>query len=267
MPEKRRDSTKTIKITDMNNQALKDKKIFITGSTRGIGKAIARGMIAAGAQVWIHGRNPERCSAVAGEIGAHYLAADLKQDDQVERLIGELKALPGLDVLVNNAGFEDVMPFRELDLELFDDIFKVNMRTPVRITSAVIPMLEKSGSPSIINVTSIHDVVPVAHNGVYAMAKAALAMFTKNLAVELGPAGIRVNNFAPGAIETDMNREVIDEMGRENWKEWIPAGRVGTTDEMIGPAIFLASDASSYVNGTTLYADGAYMQNLVRYRL
>ena len=80
--------------------------------------------------------------------------------------------------------------------------------------------------------------VPVAHNGVYAMAKAALAMFTKNLAVELGPAGIRVNNFAPGAIETDMNREVIDEMGRENWKEWIPAGRVGTTDEMIGPAIF-----------------------------
>ena len=251
----------------MGDKALKDKNIFITGSTRGIGKAIARGMIAEGANVWIHGRNEQKCRVVAKELGANYIAADLKNGDEVSALIASLNQLPKLDVLVNNAGFEDVMPFRELDINLFDDIFRVNVRTPVQITSALIPLLEKSEAPSIINVTSIHDVVPVAHNGPYSMAKAALAMFTKTLAVELGPVGIRVNNFAPGAIETDMNREVIDGMGRDNFQNWIPMGRVGTTEEMIQPAIFLASVASSYVSGTTLYADGAYMQNLVRYRL
>lgn len=251
----------------MSDQQLKNKNVFITGSSRGIGKAIARGMIEEGARVWIHGRNPESCRKVANEIGADFIAADLKDDSEVSILIDKLKEFQELDVLINNAGFEDVMPFSDLDIQLFDDIFAVNMRTPVRITSAMIPVLRNSDSPSIINVTSIHDVVPVAHNGAYAMSKAALAMFTKNLAVELGPLGIRVNNFAPGAIETDMNHEVIDEMGRDNFREWIPLGRVGTVEEMIKPVIFLASDASSYVTGTTLYADGAYMQNLVRYRL
>ena len=91
-------------------------------------------------------------------------------------------------------------------------------------------------------------------------------MFTKTAAVELAPQGIRVNNLAPGAVETDINREVIREIGEENFREWIPIGRVAQSQEMIGPALFLASDASSYVTGTTLYVDGAYSKNLVRYR-
>jgi gluconate 5-dehydrogenase len=98
------------------------------------------------------------------------------------------------------------------------------------------------------------------------MSKAALHMFTSTLALELGPMGIRINNLAPGAVETDLNREVIDEIGRDKFGEWIPLGRVARVEEMIGPAIFLASSASSYVNGATLYADGGYKLNLVRYR-
>jgi NAD(P)-dependent dehydrogenase (short-subunit alcohol dehydrogenase family) len=98
------------------------------------------------------------------------------------------------------------------------------------------------------------------------MSKAALNMFSRSLALELGPKGIRVNNLSPGAVETDINKDVIDQIGRDKFGEWIPLGRVSTVQEMIGPAIFLASDASSYVNGATLYADGGYMLNLVRYR-
>jgi glucose 1-dehydrogenase len=99
------------------------------------------------------------------------------------------------------------------------------------------------------------------------MAKAALDMFTKSMAQELSAEGIRVNNLAPGAVETDINREILAEMGHDNFNQWIPAGRVAQTDEMVGPALFLASDASRYVTGTTVVADGAYLQNLVRYRL
>jgi NAD(P)-dependent dehydrogenase (short-subunit alcohol dehydrogenase family) len=94
----------------------------------------------------------------------------------------------------------------------------------------------------------------------------ALAMFTKAIAVELAPFGVRVNNLAPGAVETEINRDVIQEIGENKFREWIPAGRVAQSDEMIGPVVFLASDAASYVTGATLYADGGYLQNLVRYR-
>ena len=91
-------------------------------------------------------------------------------------------------------------------------------------------------------------------------------MFTRTIAIELGPEGIRVNNLAPGAVETDINRVVLDQIGRQQFQEWIPLGRVAQTSEMVGPALFLASDASRYVTGATLYADGGYMQHLVRYR-
>jgi len=108
--------------------------------------------------------------------------------------------------------------------------------------------------------------MPYPHNLDYNMSKAALNMFSRSLALELGPKGIRVNNLAPGAVETDINKNVIDQIGRDKFGEWIPLGRVSTVQEMVGPAIFLASEASSYVNGATLYADGGYMLNLVRYR-
>jgi gluconate 5-dehydrogenase len=100
----------------------------------------------------------------------------------------------------------------------------------------------------------------------YNASKAALTMLTRTVALELAPYGIRANNLAPGAVYTDLNREVIEKIGVENFRQWIPAGRVAEAAEMVGPAIFLASEASSYVNGTTLYADGGYMYNLVRHR-
>jgi NAD(P)-dependent dehydrogenase (short-subunit alcohol dehydrogenase family) len=171
-----------------------------------------------------------------------------------------------LDILVNNAAVEFIMPFEKTDFAKSEATWRVNVRAAQELTHALLPLLLKSGKGSIINVSSIHDSMPYPHNLDYNMSKAALNMFSRSLALELGPKGIRVNNLSPGAVETDINKDVIDQIGRDKFGEWIPLGRVSTVQEMLGPAIFLASDASSYVNGATLYADGGYMLNLVRYR-
>ena len=134
------------------------------------------------------------------------------------------------------------------------------------LTHLLLPLLKKSSGASVINITSVHETIPYPHNASYSMSKAALCMFTRVMALELAPHKIRVNNLAPGAVETDLNRDVLDRIGRDKFAEWIPLGRVATADEMIPPAVFLASDASKYITGTTLYAEGGYIHNLVRYR-
>ena len=242
------------------NVDLTNKVALVTGSSRGIGRAIAEAFEKAGARVWYHGTKPlpDR---------KHHVAADFTRTADAQRLAETIgRTETRLDILVNNAGIEPVMPLTAMDMERFDTCFAVNVRAPMQLTTALLPLLQASGNGSVINVTSIHDSVPYPHNSAYSMSKAALAMFTKTAAIELAPLGIRVNNLAPGAIETDINREIIDQIGGDKFAEWIPAGRVGTVDEVVGPALFLASDAASYVTGATLYADGAYRHHLVRYR-
>jgi gluconate 5-dehydrogenase len=247
--------------------SLQDKIALITGSTRGIGEELARGFAAAGAKVWVHGRDETSGHALATELGGRFVKADLARSEEVRALADALIAAESrLDVLVNNAGLEIIMSLDQMDMFAFDLIWQVNVRAAVELTRLLLPLLERSSAGSIINITSIHQTVPYPNNAAYSMSKAALAMFTKVAALELAPRNIRVNNFAPGAVETDINRDVLDAIGRDKFKEWIPLGRVAMTREMIGPALFLASNASSYVTGATLYADGGYRQNLVRYR-
>lgn len=246
---------------------LDGKTALITGGNRGIGRAIARGFAAVGAKVWIAARNEENGLQTAEEIGCKFVKTDLASSDDIQELVRRISAdEEKLDVLVNNAAQEVILPFEKTDMAVADQIWRVNVRAAEELTHSLLPLLKKSSSASIINVTSIHDVMPYPHNLDYNMSKAALNMFTRTLALELGPLGMRVNNLAPGPVETDINREVIDEIGRDNFAEWVPIGRVAQVDEMIGPSLFLASEASSFVNGSTLYADGGYMLNLVRYR-
>jgi NAD(P)-dependent dehydrogenase (short-subunit alcohol dehydrogenase family) len=251
----------------MKNASLDGKNALITGSTQGIGAAIAEGFAAAGARVWIHGREEDAGTALAQKVGGKYIKADLSRSEEVRQLAETISAAEEhLDVLMNNAGLEIIMPLEQIDLFAFDLIWRVNARAPVELTQLLLPLLKRSSSASIINVTSIHDTMPYPHNIAYSMSKAALAMFTKTAALELAPFGIRVNNLAPGAVETDLNRQVLETIGRDKFREWIPLGRVAQVDEMVGPALFLASDASKYVTGATLYVDGGYLQHLVRYR-
>ena len=246
---------------------LDGKVALVTGSGRGIGKAIAEGFAAAGAKVWVNARDPLKGKKVADSIGGRYVRADLASSEDIQEMARQIGDEDGrLDILVNNAAIEVIMPFEKTDLSISDKVWRVNVRAAEELTLALLPLMKKAGKASIINLTSIHDSMPYPHNLDYNMSKAALNMFTRTLALELGPKGIRVNNLAPGPVETDINREVIDEIGRDKFGEWVPLGRVAQVEEMIGPAIFLASNASSYVNGATLYADGGYMLNLVRYR-
>jgi NAD(P)-dependent dehydrogenase (short-subunit alcohol dehydrogenase family) len=246
---------------------LDGKVVLITGSTRGIGRAFAEGFAAQGAKVWVHGLEVETGEAIACAIGGRFVAADFTQPTQVETLAMTLLNVEArLDVLINNAGIEIIMPIEKLDMEQMDRIWQVNVRAPVLLVHRLLPLLRQAGGASIINITSIHDTMPYPHNAAYSLSKAALAMFGKAAALELAPLGIRVNNLAPGAVETDINREVIHQIGHDNFKTWIPLGRVAQTEELVAPAIFLASDASSYVTGATLYVDGGYLHNLVRYR-
>ena len=249
---------------------LSSKIALVTGSSRGIGRAVAEGIVRAGARVWFHGTSDES-RAVADAAGQPFVQADFTSAGDVERMVQTIASRESrLDILVNNAGIEPIMPLdSRIDLAKFDACFAVNVRAPLALMTGLLPLLKaagQSGGASVINITSIHDAVPYPHNAVYSMSKAALAMLTKTASIELAPFGIRVNNLAPGAIETDINREVIDQIGRDKFAEWIPAGRVGTTEEVVGPALFLASESASYVTGATLYADGAYRHHLVRYR-
>ena len=246
---------------------LTGRTALITGGARGIGAAIALAFRDAGAQVVIHGRPGPGGEAFAERHGFGWLAAELSDLSQADALADAvLERFGCLDVLVNNAGMEINTTVERLDPEAIARQLRVNLEAPIRLTHRLVPALRRSAHAVVINVTSIHASVPAYANSVYCSAKAGLEMFTRTLAVELGPAGIRANTLAPGAIETDMNRAILDEIGRDNFAEWIPLGHVGSPEDVAYPAVFLASDASRYMSGATLVVDGAYSQHLVRYR-
>lgn len=242
---------------------LTGKVALVTGGTRGIGEAMAQGLKEAGAKVWIHGTNETILKQISEEKGYEYCVANLMDLDQIDQMIERINSVETkLDILINNAGYETHSTLEEASEEYLDGIYNVNTKSPYFIVQKLLPLLKESGSASIVNVTSIHEVVPVRENTAYCMSKAALAMYTKVAALELAKYNIRVNNLAPGAIRTDMNKELVDDM---SFDEWIPLGRVGDVSEMIGPTIFLASKASSYMTGATLFIDGGYKENLLRY--
>lgn len=244
---------------------LKNRTALVTGSTRGIGFSIAKGLIELGCQVWIHGRSEEKCKEVAKKLNCQWVAADLSEKNAVKDIFTKFALQNNLlDILVNNAGIEIYNEFEGFDEDIFDKTFEVNIKSAMKLIHAFLPLLKKSSQASVVNITSIHQNVPYPNRSAYSMSKAALAMLTRCLSIELAPHGIRVNNFAPGAVKTEINAKEVREMA-DYFKHVIPVGRVAETDEMIGSALYLCSKASSYTTGATLYADGGYMQHLVRY--
>ncbi|MFJ9855066.1 SDR family NAD(P)-dependent oxidoreductase [Streptomyces sp. NPDC101150] len=251
--------------------SLDGRTALITGSTKGIGRAIAAAFAAAGARVWLHGRDQEAGERLAGELGARFVAADLAEADGPSALAQQvLEAEDRLDILVNNAGTATIQPLERLNLPEIDRTWQLNLRAPVQLTSALLPLLREAAhvgkDASVINISSIHETVPAPGNVPYAMTKAALAMYTKGAAVEWGRFGVRVNTLAPGAVKTNMMDEY--NIGEEHFAKVArrtPLGRMGEVTDITGPALFLASAASCYVTGTTVTADGGSSLNLVRY--
>ena len=237
---------------------LSGKTAFVTGSTRGIGLAIARALHGAGSRVAIVGRELERARAVAGELGerAAAVACDVARADQVEAALAEAeKALGPIEILVNNAGLtRDNILLRLTDAD-WDTVLNANLKGAFHTTRAVIKGMMKRRSGRIINVTSIVGLIGNKGQANYAASKAGLIGFTKSIAKEYASRGVLANCIAPGFIETDMTGALPDE-ARASLLEDIALGRLGRPEDVAGAALFLASDLAGYITGQVLVVDG-----------
>lgn len=235
------------------------KSVLVTGGGAGIGRACAEAFAAHGAQVFIAEIDPERC---AGFTAGTAIQCDVTRRDEVARLVAELGAQTGgrLDVLVNNVGhYVHAKPFADLTLDEVDEIVHVNLTSLLGVTHAMLPLL-KAAAPgsSIVNVTSIEAYRGIPTCSVYAAGKWGVTGFTKSLALELAPLGIRVNDIAPET--TDTPQTPIDYMvppeNRHHVERWIPLGRFGRPDDCAQAALYLASPMASWVTGTAINIDG-----------
>ena len=246
---------------------LEGKVAIITGSSKGIGKAIAKGLAENGAQVVISSRSQEACDAVVAEFKKKGLSAigivcHVGKDDQRKQLISKTIAAFGrIDILVNNAATNPVYsPIEEIDPVIFDKIMEINVKAPWALSNLVLPHLQANKNGSIINIASVEALTPGYGLGVYSTSKAAILMLTKNQAKEWGTYGIKVNAICPGLIKTKFSAALWqNEKMLHKLEKSIPSGRMGKPEEMVGLACLLASNAGNYMTGGVYTADGGYM--------
>jgi NAD(P)-dependent dehydrogenase (short-subunit alcohol dehydrogenase family) len=245
---------------------MKDKRVLVTGAGTGIGSGIALAFARQGAAVALHySHSAEGAEALVREITAlggkaAAFHADFGEVVPLQRMAAEVVAfLGGLDVLVNNAGITMNRPFGKVTLEQFNQLYHVNVRAPFFLTQALLPDLEKTHGV-VINISSIHAYEGYTEHSVYAGTRGAIVSFTRQLAIELAPRGVRVNAIAPGAVPVPNHFKSspgvdMDQAIRETGKS-IPCGFAGTPDDIANVALFLASDAARYIVGQTLIVDG-----------
>ena len=248
---------------------LQNKVAIVTGAATGIGKAIAAVMASEGASVVIdYVGDPALANAAAQAIqsaGGKSLAvqADVSNPDQVSQLIQKtIDAFGRVDILVNNAGLEYKHPFPEFPFELWQKVIAVDLTGPFLCAQAAAKaMIRQGGGGRIINISSVHEDLPMPTNAPYCAAKGGLRMLMRTIAVELAPYKITVNNIAPGAIYTpiDADIEANVEIERKLMAE-IPLGRWGKPEEVADLAVFLASDSAGYCTGGTFFIDGGMIR-------
>ena len=244
--------------------SVKDQIVLISGASRGIGRGIAEGFAAREAKVVITGRVRETLEQTAEEIcppGGTVRAkvCDVADTHAGQRLVDEVVDEFGrIDTLVNCAGVNKRMKVEEYTEEVYDFITNINIRGAFFLALAAGRHMIKAGRGSQINIDSINSHTPLNRVAVYAMAKAAMSQMTKCLAMEWGPHGVRVNAIGPGFTQTELTKPLWRKQPQmTQWREDnTPAGRIGLPSDMVGAAIFLASDASSFVTGQVLYIDG-----------
>jgi glucose 1-dehydrogenase len=250
-------------------EKLMTRKIaIVTGSSKGIGKAIAIAFANSKqySGIVVNARKINEAQIVSNQIktlncDSIAIEADVSKENDCVRLIEQTtKEYGRIDVLVNNAGVQEDLPFTETSIDEWYKILGVDLTGPFICSREAVKVMKKQQSPTggcIINISSVHQAIPKPHYIPYATSKAGIEMMTKTMALELAKDNIRANVVAPGAIETDMNKDLKDNKDELNKVlKRIPIGRVGQAEEVANVVEFLASDKASYVTGTTFFVDG-----------
>lgn len=244
---------------------LKNKTAIITGSSQGIGRGIAERFALEGANVVINYiGNMDMANEVKSVVesnGGRAIAVqgDVSKTDDLERLFAvSVEAFGAVDILVNNAGVERHAPFWDVTEKDYDFVMNVNVKGTFFAAQAMTKhLIATKRRGKIVNISSVHEDLPFPNFTAYCVSKGGVRMLTRNLAVELGQFGINVNNIAPGAIETPINRNLLNDPMKLNYLlGQIPLKRLGQTGDVASMAVFLASDDADYVTGSTFFVDG-----------
>lgn len=233
----------------------------VTGGTQGIGRAIAEGCVAAGAKVVVASRRPDACAATAAHLiamGGEALGVPTHMGEltQVAALVQRtVERFGRLDIVINNAVTGLTQPLGQFTPEAWEKVYSVNLRGPVFLVQEALPHLKASPCAAVVNVISVGAFMFSAPVAMYAAAKAALMSFTRSMAAEFAPLGIRVNALAPGTVDTEGVRKNMRDMP-EMLEPTCFQRRVAHVDEMVGPTLLLVSDAGSYITGQVIIADG-----------
>lgn len=240
-----------------------DRVTLVSGGSRGIGQALARGFADRGARVIITGRQQETIERAAAELSTpenpvRSIVCDVSQPDEVRRLVGTVMDEFGrIDTLLNVAGVNNRKRAETFTVEEYDFILDVNLRGAFLLSQEVGRHMLNRGNGNQINIDSLNTYAPLKGVLPYAMSKAGLSMMTRGLALEWGPRGVRVNGLAPGFILTDLTQKLWSHPTMQEWGNHnTPLGRLGQVDDLIGAAVFLASDASAFMTGQVIYVDG-----------
>ena len=242
---------------------LDSRRALITGSTQGIGLALAYGLAGAGAAIVLNGRDAQRVSAAAEKMRADGFAAecaafDVTQQAAVVDAVDRIERECGpIDILINNAGIQRRAPLENFPGEHWDAILANNVSSVFYVSQAVARHMIPRGHGKIINICSVQSQLGRPTIAPYTASKGAVANLTKGMCADWAKYGIQANGLAPGYFATEMNKALVE---NEEFSAWLckrtPAGRWGQVDELNGAAIFLASDASSFINGQVIYVDG-----------
>jgi NAD(P)-dependent dehydrogenase (short-subunit alcohol dehydrogenase family) len=245
---------------------LTGKSAIVTGGSKGLGQAIAAGLASAGAQVMLVSRNLDEAQSAADSIATDFgvraigFQADVSDEHDIPWMVEQaFQTFGRIDILVNNAGINIRGPIDELTPDQFRQVQRTNVDGLWLCTRAVVPRMKQAGGGRIINMASTLGVVGLANRTPYASSKGAVALMTRTLALELAPFNILCNAICPGPFLTPMNEPIADsEQAKRDIIGAVALGRWGRLEEIQGAAIFLASDASSYVTGSLLMVDGGW---------
>ncbi len=248
---------------------LSGKRALITGSSQGIGFALARGLAQAGAEIVLNGRNAEKLAAAAADLRAegfkvYELAFDVTDHEAVRSAVEAFEAGTGaIDILVNNAGMQHRAPLEDFPSDAFERLLQTNIASVFHVSQAVARSMIRRGYGKIVNICSVQTALARPGIAPYTATKGAVANLTKGMATDWAKHGLQCNGLAPGYFDTPLNAALVNDPEFSAWLEKrTPAGRWGKVEELVGTCIFLSSEASSFVNGTNVFVDGGISVSL-----